>query len=359
MSYLQDPRPHHSAQAIWRRREARRRKYLRRRIVALVVLLLLVGGLAYGGYTLLTRWQQAPDPDPVPTPSAEQADASKAPPPSGPLPFTADYYLNAADLDGDGQVERVAISKAEGAMRTVALVSGSAGKERIIGAALRLPDFPLALQDFPGAERILVWSGELPRRGAQRQVSVGGAQATEAAGGEPDRKGWRLDPVQGLVPVDYYTLAAPETPPEPTVILVDKGLNVLWYYEESKLVQTARVSTGLHLDGPAPTKANQQENFLTPTGRFSVSLRAPGMPYYKEKIPALDPRNPLGTRWLGFAAFEGDKGNLWAVRGTNDPSRVGQWVSEGSVELRNEEMEQLYDRVKLGTPVIIINSLSQ
>lgn len=350
MSYFQEPRPYHSAQAIWRRREARRRRYIRRRITALVLLMMLLGGLVYGADALLTWWQERTAT--TPAGPSQQADE-----PSVPLPFTPDFYLNGADLDGDGQVERVAVGKAEGSMRTVALITGPAGKERIVGAALRLPDFPLALQDLPGAERILVWSGELPRRGAQSQVTVGSDRATLAAGGEPDRKAWRLDPVQGLVPVDYYMLAAPETPPEPTVILVDKGLNVLWFYEESRLVQTARVATGRHLDGPAPTRANQRENYITPTGRFPVSLQAPGMPYYKEKIPALDPRNPLGTRWVGFAAFEGDQGNLWAIHGTNDPSRLGQWVSEGGVEMRNEEIEQLYARVKLGTPIIIINSL--
>lgn len=350
MSYLQEPNPHHSAQANWRRREARRRKLIRRRSVALVILLALLGGLTYGTYRLVLWWQGL-------SPAVEESPKAETPTAVA-LPFTPEFYVNAADLDGDGQVERIAVSKAEGGMRSVALITGPSGKERVVGAGLRLPDFPLSLQDFPPAERVLIYSGELPRRGEQAEVTVGGAKATLAAGGEPDRKAWRLDPARGLVLVDYYSLAAPVTPPEPTVILVDKGLNVLWFYQEGKLIQTARVATGRHTEGPVPSAANQKVNYITPTGRFTISLRVPGMPYYKEDIPALDPRNPLGTRWLGFAAFEGDKGNVWAIQGTNDPSRLGLWVSEGGVEMPNEAVEQLYARVKLDTPIIIQNSLA-
>lgn len=350
VSYLYDPRPERSAQAAWRRREARRQMYARRRIAALAILLVLVTSLVYGGYTLLSWWQSE-----RPGPTSETADAGET---GAPLPFTPAYSLNIADLDNDGQVERVAVSQSEGDMREVALVTGPAEKPQMIGAALRQPDAPLTVEDLPRAKQVLVWSGHLPRRGEPAEVSIGGAKALEAAGGEPDRKAWRLDPAQGLVPVDYYTLAAPVTPPEPTVILVDKGLNVLWFYVDGELVQTARVATGIHLDGPPISAANKMTNFLTPTGRFPISLAVPGMTYHKENIPAGDPENPLGSRWLGFHAFEGDDGTIWAIHGTNDPSRLGRYVTTGSIEMRNEEIEQLFEQVAVGTPIIIQNGLA-
>ncbi|MFZ5817240.1 MAG: L,D-transpeptidase [Bacillota bacterium] len=361
MSHLQEPRPLHSAQAAWRRREARRRKYLRRRAMALLILLALVGALAYGLDRLVARWRQ-PGAEPAaasgvePEAGAEQPGAAQ--PAAGSLPFTPERYLEGPDLDGDGQAERVAVGPAAGGMRQLALLSGPAGRERLLGRPLTLPDFPVSLQNLSRAQQVLVWEGELPRRGSPARVQVGGATAVLAAGGEPDRRAWRLDPSQGFVPVDYYMLIAPQRPPEPTLILVDKGLNALWFYENGELVQTARVATGRHLEGPAPTASTHVINFLTPTGRHPIILRQPGMTYYREKIPPLDPRNPLGSHWLGFRAFEGDLGQIWGIHGTNDPSRIGRWVTDGGIEMRNEEIERLYARVKLGTPILIQNSLA-
>lgn len=325
---------------------------MRRRIAALCILLALVAGLAYGLRSLAAWWEGLAQPS-----SSEGPKPGEAAPTTAALPFTPEFYLNGADLDGDGQVERVAVSRVENGLRQVALVTGAAGKERTLGQPIALPDALLEVQDLARAKGVLVWSGELPRRGEVTTLTVGGAEARLAAGGEPVRKGWQLDAAQGLVAVDYYALIAPATPPEPTVILVDKGLNVLWHYEEGQLVQTARVATGSHIDGPAPTLANQKENFITPVGQFAVSNMVPGMPFYRENIPALDPKNSLGTRWIGFNAFEGDKGAIWAIHGTNDPSRLGQWLSEGCIEMQNEAVEALYARVKVGTPLVIQNSL--
>ncbi len=327
--------------AIMRRREARRRRYMRRRIGALIILGLLGGLLYYGGRSgiaWVVEWRAA---------SAEpQTEVPKIE-----MPFTAEVYLNGADLDGDGSVERIAISKADDGLRQVALTTGSGS---LIGAPLTLSDFPISLKDLPRAAQVLVWEGRLPGSGEPEEVPVGDATAMKAAGGEPSYQAWRMDASQGLVPVDYYALLAPLTPPEPTVIIVDKGLNLLWYYEDGELIQTARVATGEHISGPAPSAANQKVNYLTPEGHYAVSVALPGVKYWAEDIPAGDPRNPLGTRWLGFNAFDGDTGHIWAIHGTNDPDgRLGRWVTHGTVEMRNEEIEALYERVQVGTPIVI------
>lgn len=330
-----------SSRAARQRLKARRRKYRLRRVVALLVLLLLVA-LLYLGVRALVGWIGALQ-------SAEPAQTADQPQVA--LPFTAEYYLNGADLDGDGQAERVAIGKVDGGKRQVAVVTGGS---KLVGTPITLPDAPVAMQDLPRAKQVLVWAGSLPKQGEPAEVVVGTGKAVLASGGEPDLKAWKLDKSQGLVPVDYYALIAPLTPPEPTVIVVDKGLNLLWYYEAGELVQTARVATGKHVTGPLPTAENQKQNYLTPEGHFSVSVAQPGVKYWAGDIPAGDPRNPLGTRWLGFNAFAGDTGHVWAIHGTNDPEgRLGRWVTQGTIEMRNEEIEALYDRVKVGTPILI------
>jgi len=274
------------------------------------------------------------------------------------LPFSPDRALPGPDLNGDGEPEQVVISAPVMGEVEMGLATGPAGHERLIGTLSTLPAAPLSLVDLPRAQDVLVWEGTLPSTGEPVPVEVGGEPALVARGGEPDRRAWRLDPAGGLVSVDYYALAAPLTPPEPTVILIDKGLNVLWYYQDGQLVQTARVATGRHIEGPTPSAANRMENLSTPAGRFTVDYMAPGLPYYKEGIPALDPANPLGTRWIGFAAYPGDDGTIWAIHGTNDPASLGQWVSDGCIRMANAEVERLYEAVAPGTPIVIQNSLA-
>ncbi len=352
MSHLYEPDARRSARREWRRREERRRRYARRRAVALLVLIGLIVGLGFGVRWAVIRIRQA-----VAPPADAPAVTDPAEPASEGLPFTPAREFTVPDLNGDGEPERLAVSASEAGRMQLALVTGAGSDTPLVGHVVTVSEGEVELMDLPRAEDVVVWRGTLPGEGEPVAVTVGGEEALEARGGEPVYRAWQLDPEHGLVPADYYAALAPLTPPEPTVILVDKGLNVLWYYEGGDLVQTARVSTGRHIAGPAPSADNWTENLLTPVGEFTVTRMVPGVPYYKEGIPALDPANPLGTRWIGFSVFDGDGGALWAIHGTNAPESLGRWNSEGSVLMSNGEVEQLYDRVELGTPIIIRNSL--
>ncbi len=338
------------------RRDAKRGRYRRRRAVAVTLLIILCFATYYGASWLVARWFGSGTGAPTtPRPSQTINDPS-LPAARDPLPFKAERYLSAGDVDGDGQPEQIAIGPATSAMRPVALVSGTGRAQRMIGTPLNLPDFPLEVKDLPRAKGMLVQAGLLPSDGPTAEVAVGSQKAVLAAGGEPDFKAWRPDRSKGLVPVDYYLLAAPMTPPAPTSILVDKYRNVLWYYANGELSATYRVATGRHIKGPQPTAANQTINFVTPVGRYSIGSKVPGLAYYKENIPAKDPRNPLGTRWLGFNVFPGDKTMVWGIHGTNEPDSIGRWVSEGCVRMRNADVEALYDMVADGTVIEIIDS---
>jgi lipoprotein-anchoring transpeptidase ErfK/SrfK len=60
------------------------------------------------------------------------------------------------------------------------------------------------------------------------------------------------------------------------------------------------------------------------------------------------PGNPLGARalYLGNSAYR--------IHGTNDPSSIGKHVSSGCIRLRNEDVTDLYDRVGIGTKVVVL-----
>ena len=60
--------------------------------------------------------------------------------------------------------------------------------------------------------------------------------------------------------------------------------------------------------------------------------------------------NPLGAR----ALYLGD--TLYRIHGTNQPSTIGTFVSSGCIRLTNEDIIDLYKRVKVGTRVVVLPS---
>ena len=59
------------------------------------------------------------------------------------------------------------------------------------------------------------------------------------------------------------------------------------------------------------------------------------------------PNNPMGAAALVLADHE------LAIHGTNDPSSIGGYVSWGCIRMHNRDILDLYNRVSVGTPVII------
>jgi lipoprotein-anchoring transpeptidase ErfK/SrfK len=72
--------------------------------------------------------------------------------------------------------------------------------------------------------------------------------------------------------------------------------------------------------------------------------RRPDLPRYM----AGGPQNPLGAR----ALYLGD--SLYRIHGSNEPWTIGQAVSSGCFRMRNEDVEDLYERVKVGTKVVVL-----
>jgi lipoprotein-anchoring transpeptidase ErfK/SrfK len=62
------------------------------------------------------------------------------------------------------------------------------------------------------------------------------------------------------------------------------------------------------------------------------------------------PGNPLGARalYLGHTAYR--------IHGTNDPTTIGKHVSSGCIRLRNEDVTDLYNRVGVGTKVVVLRN---
>ena len=63
------------------------------------------------------------------------------------------------------------------------------------------------------------------------------------------------------------------------------------------------------------------------------------------------PRNPLGARALYL--YKGGRDTLYRIHGTNEPLSIGQAMSSGCIRMLNTDVIDLYERVKIGTPVIV------
>ncbi len=61
--------------------------------------------------------------------------------------------------------------------------------------------------------------------------------------------------------------------------------------------------------------------------------------------------NPLGARALYL--FQGKKDTLYRIHGTNAPHTIGRALSSGCIRMLNEEVTDLYERVKINAKVIV------
>jgi lipoprotein-anchoring transpeptidase ErfK/SrfK len=64
------------------------------------------------------------------------------------------------------------------------------------------------------------------------------------------------------------------------------------------------------------------------------------------------PQNPMGARAIYL--YAGNKHTLYRIHGTNQPEYIGQAISSGCIRLTNEDVIDLYKRVKQGTVVVVL-----
>jgi lipoprotein-anchoring transpeptidase ErfK/SrfK len=70
-------------------------------------------------------------------------------------------------------------------------------------------------------------------------------------------------------------------------------------------------------------------------------------PQLPDVIPGGSPRNPMGVAAMTLA------GGQYAIHGTNVPGSVGGFVSYGCIRMLNGDITDLYQRVEVGTTVVV------
>lgn len=129
------------------------------------------------------------------------------------------------------------------------------------------------------------------------------------------------------------------------VIVIRRYSNSLTLYDGRRAVRVLGVATG-------------QARYPTPTGTFSIAVKQYHPWWYPpdsdwarglKPVPP-GPGNPLGTRWMGLSA--------WGVgiHGTPDAASIGYSASHGCIRMRIPDAEWLFQRVEVGTPVVIVSA---
>jgi lipoprotein-anchoring transpeptidase ErfK/SrfK len=139
--------------------------------------------------------------------------------------------------------------------------------------------------------------------------------------------------------VDYVSHEAPGT------VVVDTGNTFLYLVLNGR--QAMRYGIGVGREGftwsGEQTVARKTEwpDWRPPADMLS---RQPYLP----RFMAGGPGNPLGARAMYLGETE------YRIHGTNKPDTIGKRVSSGCIRLTNEDIADLYERVKIGAKVIVL-----
>jgi len=143
--------------------------------------------------------------------------------------------------------------------------------------------------------------------------------------------------------VDYHRKEAPGT------ILIDTDNRYLYLVQADGKAIRYGVTVGEEAQGwSGVAKIGSMQEWPSWTPTAGEHQRLDPLPAY---VPG-GPQNPMGAR--GLYLYADGKDTLYRIHGTNQPEYIGQAISSGCIRLTNEDVIDLYSRVKLGTPVVVL-----
>ena len=107
---------------------------------------------------------------------------------------------------------------------------------------------------------------------------------------------------------------------------------------------------GLEFKGSAVIGAKKEWPSWTPT-KDMIKREPENYAKWADGMPG-GPENPLGARALYL--FQNGADTFFRIHGTTVPRSIGTSVSNGCIRMINEHVTHLYDRVSLGTKVIVV-----
>jgi lipoprotein-anchoring transpeptidase ErfK/SrfK len=129
-----------------------------------------------------------------------------------------------------------------------------------------------------------------------------------------------------------------------TVLIVNRGAFKLTLYKNLAVAKTYPIAVG-------------QAGLETPAGLYTIQNKAINPAWHVpnsawagslagKTISGDDPSNPIKARWLGIYDGVG-------IHGTSEDASIGSAASHGCIRMHIPDVEDLYPRVPVGTPVYI------
>jgi lipoprotein-anchoring transpeptidase ErfK/SrfK len=179
----------------------------------------------------------------------------------------------------------------------------------------------------------------------RRAVLVGVAALFMAPKAALAKAKFTVDPMYEpqLVPFSGYA---------PGSIVVSPESRFLYFVEGPGLARRYGIGVGrgnLTTSGNVIIARKAEWPFWKPTP--AMIRRSPGKYARYAKGMKGGPKNPLGARALYLHKNGHD--TMLRIHGTTEPWTIGQAVSNGCIRMVNDHVIDLYERVRIGTPVII------
>src|SRR6202011_254447 len=136
---------------------------------------------------------------------------------------------------------------------------------------------------------------------------------------------------------------------QPGTILVDSDARYLYYVQpEGKAVRYGGAvgEEAMAWSGVATVGRMAEWPDWIPTPGIQARLGP-----YPPRIPG-GPANPLGARALSF--YEGTTDTFFPIHATNKKKYIDQAISSGCIRMTNEDVIDLFDRVKQGATVVVL-----
>ncbi|MCX5570771.1 MULTISPECIES: L,D-transpeptidase [Kaistia] len=185
------------------------------------------------------------------------------------------------------------------------------------------------------------WWMERPPYGAERRARRAPQQAglmPRTSAPKAPKASRQFNPAFLPAVVDYHGREKPGT------IVIDTETRYLYLVEANGTARRYGVGVGKPgFEWAGVHTITRKAEWPSWTPPAEMRARRPGLPVRMEG--GLD--NPLGSRALYLGS------SLYRIHGSNEPWSIGHAVSSGCIRMRNQDVEDLYERVGIGTRVVV------